>query len=294
MSFPFLGFGVGLRTKHYPYIVTHWPKEIDWFEALSENYMIDGGRPLFYLDQIRERYPVVLHGVSLNIGSTDPLNKDHLQRLKKLISRVNPPWVSDHLCWTGVGGHNLHDLVPLPYNEETIQHVVRRVKQVQDFLERPILLENVSSYMEYTSSTMPEWEFLERVSEESDCKILLDINNIYVSSINHNFNSMDYINAIPINRVVQFHLAGHSNMKTHLLDTHDHAVKKDVWDLYKKALERFGKISTMIERDDKIPPFPSLVNELSKAKKIFHQVYAASFFSTAKNRKITLEAHFSA
>lgn len=294
MQFPFLGFGVGLRTKHYPYIVTHWPKEIDWFEALSENYMIDGGRPLFFLDQIRQKYPIVLHGVSLNIGSTDPLNQDHLQRLKKLIERVNPPWVSDHLCWTGVGRHNLHDLIPLPYNEETIRHVVERVKQVQDFLERPLLLENVSSYMEYTSSTMTEWDFLTAVSVESDCRILLDINNIYVSSINHNFNSMDYLNAIPNDRVVQFHLAGHSNKKTHLLDTHDHAVKKDVWDLYREALLRFGKISTMIERDDKIPPFPSLADELGRAKKIFSEVYDKPIFSIRQNPEIALEAHYSA
>ncbi len=275
MDFPFLGFGVGLRTQHYQYILEKKP-QIDWFEAISENYMLEGGRPLFFLDQIRERYPIVLHGVSLSIGSTDPLNQDYLKKLKKLIQRVNPPWVSDHLCWTGVLGHNVHDLLPLPYNEETLRHVIMRVKHVQDYLERPILLENVSSYMEFVDSPMTEWEFLARIAEEANCFILLDINNIFVSSQNHSYNPMDYIAAIPTHRVKQFHVAGHSNKKTHLLDTHDHKVKKKVWDLYQKALQRFGPTSTLLERDDKIPAFPKLMEEISEAKKIFKNVYGST------------------
>lgn len=253
-----------------------------------------GGLPLFYLDQIRERYPVVLHGVSLNIGSADPLNQNHLTSLKKLVARVNPPWVSDHLCWTGSHGHNLHDLLPLPYNEETMKHVVKRIQEVQNFLERPILLENVSSYMEYVHSTMTEWEFLSTVCEESNCLILLDINNIYVSSVNHNFNPLDFIYGVPNKRVVQFHLAGHSHKKTHLLDTHDHAIKKDVWNLYEKALHHFGPVSTMIERDDKIPPFPKLLEELNRAKTIFNDTFHDASPVKFKNNTISsLEAHYS-
>lgn len=272
MDFPFLGFGLGLRTKHYSSILKNWP-QVDWFEVLSENYMIDGGRPLFVLDQVRERYPIVLHGVSLSIGSTDPLNKTYLLALKKLIQRAKPVWVSDHLCWTGVSGHNLHDLFPLPHTEEAIHHVARRMKQVQDFLGRQLLLENVSSYVSYVDSTMTEWDFLKAIASEANCKILLDINNIYVNAVNHNFNAMDYINAIPIDRVVQFHLAGHTTKKTHLLDTHDHPIKKDVWDLYREALLRFGNISTMIERDDRIPAFPVLLKELDHAKQIYANLY---------------------
>lgn len=268
MKYPYLGFGLGLRTPHYDYILKNWP-QVDFFEIISENYMVAGGRPLDILDKIIDRYPVACHGVSLSIGSTDPLNKDYLKKLKELYKRVNPVWVSDHLCWTGVNGKNLHDLLPLPYNEESATHVIKRIKEVQDFLGRQILLENVSSYMNYTNSTMTEWDFLKEIVTNADCKILLDINNIYVSSINHSFDPTDYINAIPTNRVVQFHLAGHSIYPTHLLDTHDHPVKKDVWDLYALAVKRFGPISTMIERDDKIPKFPVLMKELEKAKRIF-------------------------
>lgn len=268
MPFPFLGFGAGLRRNHFSYILEEKPK-VDWFEAISENFMVAGGRPLFVLDRMRENYPVVLHGVSLSIGSADPLNRDYLKKLKTLIARVQPAWVSDHLCWTGVGGRNLHDLLPLPYTEEVVAHVSRRVRDVQDFLGRQILLENVSSYMEYTHSTMTEWEFLCAVCEKADCFVLLDINNIYVSSVNHNFKAMDYLTAVPRERVKQFHLAGHQDKKTHLLDTHDHPVKKDVWELYAEALRRFGPISTLIEWDDKIPPFPRLMEEVEKAKILF-------------------------
>lgn len=268
MTFPFLGFGVGLRKDHYNYILENRPP-IDWFEAISENFMVPGGRPLFILDQVRKNYPVVLHGVSLSIGSHDPLNTDYLKKLKQLIERVEPPWVSDHLCWTGIGGHNVHDLLPLPYTEEALVHVVNKVRQVQDFLKRPILLENVSSYMEFNHSTLPEWEFLAEISNQSGCYILLDINNIYVSSFNHHFNPDIYLQAIPTDRVVQFHLAGHSTYPTYLLDTHDHVVCPEVWDLYTKAVARFDSISTLIEWDDKIPSFSELVSETKRARTIY-------------------------
>ncbi|MFO1519926.1 MAG: DUF692 domain-containing protein [bacterium] len=291
MPLPFLGFGVGLRTRHYDYILKHWPK-VDWFEAISENYMIAGGRPLFILDQVRERYPVVLHGVSLSIGSKDPIDKDYLKTLKKLIHRVRPPWVSDHLCWTGVGGKNVHDLLPLPYTEECLRHVVKRVKEVQDFLERRILLENVSSYMEFENSSLTEWDFLARISEEADCGILLDVNNIYVSSVNHSFDPLEYLNGLPPDRVTQFHLAGHSNKGKYLLDTHDHPVKTSVWDLYAKALDRFGSVSTMIERDDRIPPLPKLLEELEHAKKIHQNRIHAKTSPSARNAAPLAEAHY--
>lgn len=272
MTFPFLGFGLGLRQKHYNYILKNKPK-IDWFEVISENYMVDGGRPLFILDQIAELYPVVCHGVSMSLGSTDPLNQNHLAKLKTLIKRVNPAWVSDHLCWTGVHGHNVHDLLPLPYTAQTVKHVVSRIKQVQDFLERPILIENVSSYMQFTESRMTEWEFLTQIVKESGCYLLLDINNIFVSAFNHHFDAMDFLRGVPKDRVVQFHLAGHSVYKTHLLDTHDHPVRREVWDLYAAALKIFGAVSTMIERDDRIPPFKTLEAELAEAKNIFEKIH---------------------
>ncbi len=282
MKFPFLGFGVGLRTKHYPFILKQWPR-MDWFEVISENYMVDGGRPLHILEKIRERYPVVMHGVSLSIGSADPINREYLRKLKTLADRVNPAWISDHLCWTSVGGRNLHDLLPLPYTEEVIRHVVKRIKEVQDFLGRPFVLENVSSYMSFTDSVMTEWEFLKTIVIEADCKILLDINNIYVSSVNHSFDPEEYLGAIPQDRVVQFHLAGHSHKGKYLLDTHDHPIIPKVWDLYEKALKRFGPISTLIEWDDHIPTFPKLQEAVKKAKIIYE-----------KNAEAPLEAHYGA
>jgi len=263
----FLGFGLGLRSDHYEDILENNPA-VDWFEAISENYMVPGGKPLYYLDQISERYPIVMHGVSMSIGSTDPLNMDYLQDLKNLAERVQPKWVSDHLCWTGTGGYNLHDLMPLPYSEESLKHVIGRVKQVQDFLERRILLENVSSYLTYKNSTMSEWEFYSEVAKEADCYFLLDINNIYVSAFNHDFDPLDYLNAIPEDRVRQFHLAGHQNNGDHIVDTHDHPVIREVWDLYGHALDRFGTVSTMIERDDHIPALNNLVSEVDQARQI--------------------------
>ena len=287
---PFLGFGVGLRTQHYDTILRRWPK-VDWFEVISENYMVDGGRPLWILDQIAERYPVVMHGVSLSLGSTDPLNRDYLRRLKNLARRVKPVWISDHLCWTGVGGKNIHDLLPLPYTEASLKHVVSRIRQAQDILERSIVIENVSSYMSFTSSTMPEWKFLNAVAREADCAILLDLNNIYVSAHNHTFDPKNYLAGIDTDRVAQFHLAGHSNRGRFLLDTHDHPIAAPVWDLYRKALQRFGSVSTLIEWDDHIPRFRVLQAAAERAKAIYRDNCEIQTNSAQKNSARSLEAH---
>ncbi len=263
----FLGFGLGLRTQHYAYILEHQPA-VDWFEAITEDYLVPGGKPLHYLNRIRENYPLVMHGVSLSIGSCDPLNTEYLTKVKILADKIQPAWISDHLCWTGVEGLNVHDLLPLPYTEEALKHVVDRVKQVQDFLGRQILLENVSSYIEYCDSNVTEWEFLTAIAEQADCFILLDINNIYVSAVNHHFDPLDYLNAIPVHRVRQFHLAGHKNCGDYIIDTHDAPIIDGVWSLYEQAVKRFGRVATMIERDDDIPEFPVLFAELQQAKKI--------------------------
>ena len=272
---PSLGFGLGLRTQHYEDIL-NGPRRVDWFEILSENYMVPGGKPLHYLDRIRTEYPLVMHGVSLSIGSTDPLNLDYLRDLKKLADRVQPAWISDHLCWTGVAGKNMHDLLPLPYDRETLDHVVARVQQTQECLGRRILLENVSSYLNYKRSEMTEWDFLREVCTRADCLILLDVNNIYVSSVNHGFDPIEYLDGVPADRVQQFHLAGHRNLDTHIIDTHDEPVVDPVWDLYAEALKRFGTISTMIERDDNIPAFAELADELDHARRIANETLGSS------------------
>ncbi|HQR60908.1 MAG TPA: DUF692 domain-containing protein [Methylophilaceae bacterium] len=266
-SRPFLGFGLGLRRQHYATIVEEKPA-VDWFEIISENYMVEGGKPLYYLDRIRADYPMVMHGVSLSIGSTDPLNTRYLADLKKLAGRVQPSWISDHLCWTGVNGLNTHDLLPLPYTEEALRHVVARVQQVQEFLGRRILIENPSSYVAFSDSPIPEWEFLAALAAQADCLILLDINNVYVSAFNHGFDAQRYIDHIPTQRVFQFHLAGHLNRGDYIIDTHDHPVIDPVWELYRYAVARFGAVSTMIERDDDIPPLADLLDELSIARRI--------------------------
>lgn len=270
MTTSYLGFGLGLRTEHFQYVVDEQPN-VDWFEITSENFMVAGGKPRYYLRTIGERYPLVMHGVSMSIGSTDPLDFDYLAKLKQLADEVQPAWISDHLCWTSVDHLNSHDLLPLPYNEEAIKHVVARVQRVQDYLQRQILLENVSSYLSYNTSDMPEWQFLSEVAALADCKILLDINNIYVSSRNHGFSSQDYVDAIDPDRVQQFHLAGHSDYGHYVIDTHDHDIVDPVWDLYRTALRRFGPVSTMIERDDHIPPFEALCAELDIARGIAAQ-----------------------
>jgi uncharacterized protein (UPF0276 family) len=262
-----LGFGLGLRPQHYPAILDGQP-EIDWFEILSENYMVDGGRPLAKLMAIRERYPMVMHGVSLSIGSTDPLNLDYLARLKALAARIEPAIVSDHLCWTGVAGLNMHDLLPLPLTEEALAHVCSRVDQVQSFLGRQIALENASTYVTFAHDAIPEWEFLAEIARRAGCKLLLDVNNVYVSAFNHGFSATGYIDAIPREAVAYIHLAGHENNKTYIIDTHDHPVIEDVWQLYAYAIRRLGPVPTMIERDDKIPPLEDLTKELAHARKV--------------------------
>lgn len=267
----YLGFGLGLRPQHYGEILDGEPR-VDWFEIISENYFLRGGQPMRMLDRIRERYPVVMHGVSLSIASTAPLDMDYLGQLKALADRVDPRWVSDHLCWTGVHGVNLHDLLPVPYTEEALNHVCDRIARVQDFLGRRIAIENVSSYIEYAASEMSEWDFVAEMARRADCWLLLDVNNVFVSGENHAFDGHRFIDAIPVDRVVQFHLAGHSEGNGHLIDTHDQPVCDEVFDLYGEALRRFGPVSTMIERDDNIPPFAELVAELDRARMIAQNV----------------------
>jgi uncharacterized protein len=264
-GFPDLGIGVGLRTVHFGHILSQHPP-VDWFEVLSENFMKTGGRPLYVLDQVAERYPVALHGVSLSIGSTDPLNREHIQNLKALAARTRAHWISDHLCWTGVLGRNTHDLLPMPYTEEALRHTIARVKQVSEMLERPLVLENPSSYVEFAASTLTEWEFLARLAEEADCGLLLDVNNVYVSSFNHAFDPHAYIDAIPADRVVQYHMAGHTNKGTHIVDTHsDHAIE-EVWGLYRRAWKRTGAVATLYEWDEDIPEFEVVHAEALKAR----------------------------
>lgn len=260
-----LGHGVGLRREHFDRVLAG-PTSVDWFEVISENFMVEGGRPLHVLEAIRRDYPIVLHGVSLSIGSSDPLNADYLKDLAGLAERVEPAWVSDHLCWTGVGGHNAHDLLPLPYTEEALEHTAARVREVQDRLGRQIALENVSTYLTFAGSTMSEWEFLAQLSEQADCGILLDINNIYVSAVNHGFDAAEYIDAIAPERVWQIHLAGHSDQGTHLLDTHSRPVCDEVWALYRRAVERFGAVTSLVEWDEDIPSWETLEAESDKAR----------------------------
>jgi hypothetical protein len=270
---PSLGFGLGLRVDHYEAILADNPP-VDWFEALTENYLVPGGKPLDNLMRIRERYPMAMHGVSMSIGSTQPLDRNYLEQVKALAARVEPQWVSDHLCWTGIAGRNMHDLLPLPYTEEALANVVERVRTVQDILGRRILLENVSSYVTYRDSQVTEWEFLGEIARRADCLILLDVNNIYVSSVNHEFDPLDYLNAIPVDRVQQIHLAGHENHGDYLIDTHDHPVPDPVWELYGAALRRFGNVSTMIERDANIPPLEELSAELDAARQLAERTLA--------------------
>ncbi|REK17932.1 MAG: DUF692 domain-containing protein [Planctomycetota bacterium] len=265
LGHPNLGLGLGLRSVHFPHILEHHPA-VDWFEVISENFMDSRGRPRYVLDQIAERYPTVMHGVSLSIGSTDPLNYDYLQRLKRLADAIGPHWVSDHLCWTGVLGLNAHDLLPIPLNDETLAHVANRVRAVQEYLERPLVLENPSTYVTFAQSNLTEWEFLSHLTHETGCGLLLDVNNVYVSSVNHDFDPREYIENVPHDRVVQFHLAGHTNCRTHIIDTHDDHVIDPVWELYRLAHELTGGVSTLLEWDARIPEFPVVHAEVLKAK----------------------------
>jgi uncharacterized protein len=265
MGQPHLGLGVGLRTVHFSHILEHWPA-VDWFEVISENFMDSAGRPRYVLEQIAERYPTVMHGVSLSIGSTDPLDFEYLGKLRRLAREIQPRWISDHVCWTGVMGLNAHDLLPIPLTEETLAHVVGRIRTVQDFLERPLVLENPSTYVTFAQSTMSEWEFLTRMARESDCGLLLDVNNVYVSSVNHDFDPHEYIDNLPHERIVQCHLAGHTDCRTHLIDTHDDHVIDPVWELYRRAHQKTSGVSTLLEWDARIPEFPIVHAEVLKAR----------------------------
>ncbi len=275
LTVPSLGFGLGVRPQHYGALLDEHLGAVSWLEALTENYLVPGGRPLHHLERLRAHYPIVLHGVSLSIGSTDPLDDDYLDDVRALADRIEPQWISDHLCWTGVDGINLHDLLPLPYTEEALQHVVRRIDRVQNQLKRRLVLENVSSYLSFRESEMTEWEFMAHIAERADCLLLLDLNNVYVSSVNHGFDPLVYLRHIPIERVQQFHLAGHRMNGDHLIDTHDAPVCDAVWELYDHALTRFGPISTMIERDENIPSLEVLLAELQRARDISTRARAA-------------------
>jgi uncharacterized protein (UPF0276 family) len=270
-----LGFGVGLRSAHFNHILEHQPP-VDWFEIISENFIDSRGRPRHVLDEIAARYPVVAHGVSMSIGSSDPLDRDYLARLKRFVDELQPAWVSDHVCWTGVAGLNTHELVPIPFTEQSLAHVVDRVRIVQELLERPLVLENPSSYVTYVDSTMTEWEFLARLAADADCGLLLDVANVRVSAVNHDFDAAEYLCALPAQRIVQIHLAGHTELATHIVDTHDRPVNAPVWGLYALATELTGGVSTLIEWDDELPPFPELHAEALKAKRFAAQVRRAA------------------
>ncbi|MGZ3698590.1 MAG: MNIO family bufferin maturase [Bdellovibrionota bacterium] len=274
-----LGFGLGLRPTHYQDVL-EGRSQASWFEVVTENFLGDGGRPLHILELVRRERPVVLHGVSLNIGSTDPLDRNYLARLRNLVNRIEPAHVSDHVCFTGVEGENLHDLLPLPYTEETLSHLVPRILQVQEFLGRRLFLENVSSYLTYVHSEMSEWDFLAELARRADCGLVLDINNVYVSSVNHGFDPKTFLDAIPRSRVGYAHLAGHSTQetdegKTYLIDTHDHPVCEEVWELYAHAVRRFGALSTMVEWDAEIPEYAKLQAELDRAQQIQEDILRA-------------------
>ncbi|MCC6470910.1 MAG: DUF692 domain-containing protein [Alphaproteobacteria bacterium] len=267
------GFGLGLRSDHYGDLLDGGalptgPSRVDWLEILTENYLVPGGAPLANLERARARYPLAMHGVSMSIGSTDPLDMDYLAQLKALERRIQPAIVSDHLCWTGYSGINAHDLLPVPHNEEAIGHIAERVARVQDFLGRRVALENVSSYVDYSFSAVPEWEFLSAVAERADCDILLDVNNIYVSAFNHEFDPLTYLAGVPARRVRQFHLAGHQNHGSHIIDTHDAPVIDPVWSLFAEAVRRFGAVPAMIERDANIPPLAELLAEMAEMRRV--------------------------
>ncbi|HEY4106121.1 MAG TPA: DUF692 domain-containing protein [Polyangiaceae bacterium] len=268
---PNLGIGLGLRTVHYSSILQGQPK-VDWFEILSENYMRTEGRPLDFLDAIAERYPIVMHGVSLSIGSTDPLDRQYLSELRALRDRTKARWVSDHLCWTGVSGKNTHDLLPLPYTEAALAHVIERTREVQDFLGAPLALENPSSYAQFASDTMPEWEFLGRLAEEADSALLLDVNNVYVSSRNHGFDPLAYLRRMPFDRVVQCHVAGHTDHGTHIIDSHIGPVIDPVWELLGEAHRRANGVSVLLEWDAEIPSFAETHAEALRARQFIGAV----------------------
>lgn len=265
LGLPDLGYGVGLRRAHMAEVLRTQPA-FDWFEIISENFLDSHGWSRHTLQQIAERYPVVMHGVSLSIGSSDELDFEYLATLKRLAKEIGARWISDHLCWTGVGGETTHDLLPMPLDERSLHHVVERVRIVQDVLDRPLVLENPSTYARFAADTLSEWEFLGRVAEQADCGLLLDVNNVYVSSVNHGFDPRRYIDALPAQRVVQMHLAGHRACGTHILDTHDTPVSDAVWHLYRYATRRTGSVATLLEWDSNLPPIDRLLAEVDKAR----------------------------
>jgi uncharacterized protein (UPF0276 family) len=265
------GFGLGLRSEHYAAFEAASQQRVDWLEILSENYLVPGGAPLWHLERIRRDFPMVMHSVSLNIGGSAPLNLDYLRDLKALVQRVQPGWVSDHLCWTGTRGLNMHDLLPLPYTRETLRHVSERIGRVQDFLGRRLLIENPSTYVAFAADQMSEWAFVGELLQAADCELLLDVNNVFVSSVNHGFDPRRYIDAVPAARVRQIHLAGHETQNGYLVDTHDQPVCEAVWQLYAYTLQHCGRVATMIERDDNIPALPDLLDELDHARQIHAQ-----------------------
>jgi uncharacterized protein (UPF0276 family) len=270
-GFTNLGIGIGLRVEHYQKLIDETPP-LDWLEIISENYMAEGGRALSILEQILEHYTVIQHGVSLYLGSSDPLNKQYLKKLKKLANFTKTPFVSDHLCWGSVDGTYSHDLLPLPYTFEAVLHTASRIRAAQEYLEIPVCIENVSSYAEFSASQMTEWQFLSEVAERADCGILLDVNNIYVSSCNHGFDSYDYLRNIPFDRVAQIHVAGHSELDKYLLDTHEGPVKNEVWSIYKEAIKLIGPTNTLLEWDTNIPSFEAVHAEALKANKIIEEL----------------------
>lgn len=271
------GFGLGLRTAHYQEFLSA-PQDVDWLEIVTDNFLVDGGKPLATLEKIRCDYPIAMHGVAMSIGSACGLDLAYLARVKALTHRIEPMWVSDHICWTGFGENVLHDLYPMPYTEESARLLIAQIRQAQDFLERRLVFENVSSYVRFNSSTDTEWDFLSHVIQEADCELLLDVNNVYVSSVNHGFSAETYLAALPASRVRQMHLAGHSRSGDHIIDTHDHPVSPEVWALFESACKRFPNVATMIERDDNIPPLQELIQELNAARAI-----AANFRGQAED-----------
>ena len=270
---PNLGFGIGGRPKHFNDLLESSPN-IDWLEVISENFLIEGRKSTHYLEQLCDKYTVIPHGVSLSIGSSDPLDPVYCKKLKSLIDKINPPWFSDHLCWTSDSGHNMHNLLPLPYTTEVTQYIADKIKALQDMMGRPFILENVSSYLEFEGSNMPEWEFINLIAEKSDCGILLDVNNVYVSAQNHSFDPMTFINAMPKERVVQYHIAGHTHKGPYLFDTHGAPICDEVWDLFSKTVPIFGDVPVLIERDEDIPSLDEIVNELDYARKLYHDAKA--------------------
>jgi uncharacterized protein (UPF0276 family) len=269
---PCAGFGLGLRTPHYSdFLASQQP--LDWLEIITDNFLVEGGKPLVMLERIRRDYPMAMHGVAMSIGAAGGIDEGYVRKVKALADRIEPMWVSDHLCWTGLGPEHLHDLYPMPYTDEAARHVVEQIRRAQDILQRPLVLENVSSYIDFKHNAASEWQFLAYIAQAADCKLLVDVNNIYVSSVNHRFDPLEYLQALPAHRVQQIHLAGHSDHGHYIVDTHDNPVTQAVWDLYAKACQRFGPVATMIERDDNIPPLPVLIEELGLARSIAANVF---------------------